>query len=100
MFRAACAERETNPCAFIDPFKALTDLGKVAPPATRLAAFESDADADQALSFALEGELYAVGFQLLHAREQPKLVCEHFREVLEQLDSAVSMAKTYYGLEL
>jgi hypothetical protein len=100
VFKAACALREDHPAAFLDVVLGASELSTIALPATQLASFETSPDADRALSFAMEAEIFALGFQVLHGGEQPGFVCAAFRETLEQFEKPKELLATYYGLEL
>lgn len=99
MFRKACAKRESNPTAFFDPFGAVEHLQQLTPPGTQLTNVETSRDTDQALAFALEAELYAMGFQLFFGSEKPDLICPDYRETIELLNTPDEMLKAYFGLE-
>lgn len=98
-FKQACQAREKHPAAFFDPSEAIEHLGDMAPPGSQLAEVETSRDTDLALTFALEAELYAAGFQLFFGKERPDFVCPDYTEVISLLHSAPEMLKTYFGLE-
>jgi hypothetical protein len=98
LFKLACEAKEANPAAFFDPAEAAIKLVALAPPGPQLAGFESSRDTDRALSFGLEAELYAAGFQLFFEAKEPEFVCPDFKDVLSQIHSAPEMVETYFGL--
>ena len=99
MFKIACDSRQEHPEAFIDPFAGAEQLAELAPPGTQLADVETSRDTDLALSFALEAELYATGFQLFFGEAEPTLLCPDFKETVALLHDEPEMLQTYFGLE-
>lgn len=100
MFKLACEQREEHPTAFFDPILSVTDLPSLALPGTQLANFDTNPDADRALSFAMEAEIFALGFQALYSDREPEFVCNPLKGVLEQFETPRELIKSYYGLEL
>lgn len=100
MFKIACTLREEHPVAFLDPVLATKELAALALPGTQLVDFETSPDADRALTFAMEAEIFALGFQVLHFDQPPDFVGQPFKEVLGQFESPKELLATYFGLEL
>ncbi len=99
LMKLAFAEREEHPTAFFDPTEAAKHLRDLAPAGSQLGDFKSSRAADKALTFAIEAEIYAAGFQLFFSNHEPSFVCPDYAEVVKHLHSASEMVQTYFGVE-